>query len=104
MLTSKKILFNQVKGKIKAIDPKADIILFGSRARNDAKVDSDWDFLILSTLPITNEFRQLILRNILDVELESEQTISVLIRAKNDWDSYNVTPLYKNIAREGISI
>ena len=104
MLISKKILFSQVKEKVKAIDPKADIILFGSRARNEAKEDSDWDFLILSTLPITNELRQLILRNILDLELESEQTISVLIRAKNDWDSYKVTPLYKNIAREGIAI
>jgi uncharacterized protein len=104
MLFSKKILFSQIKEKVKAIDPKADIILFGSRARKDAKEDSDWDFLILSTLPVTNELRKLVLRNILDVELESEQTISVLIRAKNDWDSYNVTPLYKNIAKEGIAI
>ena len=104
MLLSKEILFSRVKKKVKAIDPKADIILFGSRARNDAKEDSDWDFLILTTLHITNELRQLILRNIMELELESEQTISVLIRLKNEWDSYKVTPLYKNIAREGIQI
>ena len=104
MLLSKEILFSRVKKKVKAIDPKADIILFGSRARNDAKEDSDWDFLILTTLPVTNELRQLILRNIMELELESEQTISVLIRLKNEWDSYKVTPLYKNIAREGIQI
>ena len=104
MLLSKEILFSRVKKKVKAIDPKADIILFGSRARNDAKEDSDWDFLILTTLHITNELRQLILRNIMELELESEQTLSILIRAKNEWDSYNVTPLYKNIAQEGIRI
>ena len=93
-----------MKEKVRAIDPKAEITLFGSRARNEARKDSDWDFLILSTMPVTDEFRQSILRKILELELESEQTISVLIRAKKDWDNFNITPLYKNIAREGITL
>ncbi|HHW11119.1 MAG TPA: nucleotidyltransferase domain-containing protein [Firmicutes bacterium] len=29
------------------MEPDADILLFGSRARGDATADSDWDFLIL---------------------------------------------------------
>lgn len=35
---------NRIRGEIKKIDPKAKVILFGSRARGDAKRESDWDF------------------------------------------------------------
>ena len=37
----------RIRTEIKRIDPKAKVILFGSRARGDAKKDSDWDLLIL---------------------------------------------------------
>ncbi len=36
-----------VKQEVTKIDPKAEIILFGSRARGDFRMDSDWDFLVL---------------------------------------------------------
>ena len=38
-------LLTQVKQLIHQIEPEAEIILFGSRARGDAAPDSDWDFL-----------------------------------------------------------
>ena len=37
----------RIRTEIKRIDPKAKVVLFGSRARGDAKKDSDWDLLIL---------------------------------------------------------
>ena len=37
-----------LKQKIKEVEPSAEIILYGSRARNTAKKHSDWDFLVLS--------------------------------------------------------
>ena len=36
-----------VKQAVHEIAPKADIVLYGSRARSDAHAESDWDFLIL---------------------------------------------------------
>jgi uncharacterized protein len=36
---------------ISNIDPKAEIILYGSRARGDEKEDSHWDILILADYP-----------------------------------------------------
>ncbi|WP_461102555.1 nucleotidyltransferase domain-containing protein [Spirosoma koreense] len=35
----------EVKRSVMAIDPNAEVWLFGSRARGDAREDSDWDFL-----------------------------------------------------------
>lgn len=40
-------LLEQVKQSVHEIEPDADIILYGSRARGDAHAESDWDFLIL---------------------------------------------------------
>ncbi|WP_461150872.1 nucleotidyltransferase domain-containing protein [Spirosoma pulveris] len=33
-----------VKKQVCEIDPQAEVWLFGSRARGDARPDSDWDF------------------------------------------------------------
>ena len=37
-----------IKRNISEIDPKAQIILYGSRARGNEHKDSDWDLLILT--------------------------------------------------------
>ena len=50
-----------IKRNISEIDPNAQIILYGSRARGDEHTDSDWDLLILTDYPVDlnkeSEFR-----------------------------------------------
>jgi uncharacterized protein len=41
-----------ISKNIRLIDPKADIILYGSRARGDERPDSDWDILVLTDYKI----------------------------------------------------
>ncbi len=45
-------IVNLVKQEVIKIDPKAEVFLFGSRARGDFRKDSDWDFLILLNRPL----------------------------------------------------
>jgi predicted nucleotidyltransferase len=40
-------LLERVKHAVHEVEPEADIVLYGSRARGDAHAESDWDFLIL---------------------------------------------------------
>jgi uncharacterized protein len=47
MKNEKSLVLNRIKTIVKQIDPKADVILYGSRARGDERPDSDWDLLIL---------------------------------------------------------
>lgn len=99
----KETLLKQVKQNVQQIDPQAEVILFGSRARGDARPDSDWDFLILTDKKMTSELQQEIWDTLYEkVELPNLQVISALIHEKGTWQqTHQVTPLYQNIKQEG---
>ena len=41
-------LINRIKSGISERDSKAEVYLYGSRARGDKRTDSDWDILVLT--------------------------------------------------------
>lgn len=90
-----------VKQEVIKIDPNAEVILFGSRARGDFRKDSDWDFLVLLDRPLTPSLKSLILDNLYDLELQSNSIISTIIHSKSEWEDLAVTPIYQTIKNEG---
>lgn len=94
----------KVKHTIKSVDPGAHIILFGSRARGDNDRSSDWDFLVLTSCNADESIKKQIRDQLIDTELEAEEVISTLIFSQDKWSDYMITPLYKNIAKEGVEI
>lgn len=94
----------QVKESVRKIDPKAKVILFGSKARGDAKKDSDWDFLILTSQRVNEKLKRTIREKLIDTELEAEEVISTIIYSKKSWLNYKNTSLFENINSEGIEI
>ncbi len=94
-----------VKRSVHEIDPQAEVWLFGSRARGDARPDSDWDFLVLTEKPVDRLFKYQLRDHLYDIELHNSKVIGSIIHSKQDWEStHRVTPLYRNIKRDGISI
>lgn len=105
MENGKSIVLNKIKSIIKQIDPQAEVILYGSRARGDERPDSDWDLLILVNTKADLDYERIFRHKLFDLELELEQSFSVTVHNKNEWElKHWVTPLYQNIAREGIRI
>lgn len=95
-------ILQQVKATVRKIDPEAEVILFGSQARGDARDDSDWDFLILTTLDESPETERSFWNALLEVELDLHVVITALVHAKHKQESRHTSPLYKNIEREGV--
>ncbi|MCX6335644.1 MAG: nucleotidyltransferase domain-containing protein [Bacteroidia bacterium] len=94
-----------IKTSIMAIDPKAQVIIFGSRARGDAKKESDWDILILTDYPVSTEIERSFRNNLFDIEIETGEVFSTFVYQKQVWNTkHKVTPLYRNIKREGVRI
>lgn len=48
-------LLKQIRQAVREVEPDAEIILYGSRSRGDAVLESDWDLLILGNGPLSDE-------------------------------------------------
>jgi uncharacterized protein len=102
----RKELTEKIKRAVLELEPSAEIILYGSRARNDYREYSDWDFLVLVDGPVDNNRADQIRRALFEIELDTDQVISSIIRDRNEWNSmrYSVVPLRINIEQEGIHL
>lgn len=47
-----KKITNLIRQAINQVDDKAEVILFGSRARGEERKDSDWDILVLTNYKV----------------------------------------------------
>ena len=103
-MTKDEQILNKIKDVVYRTDPKAEIILYGSRARGTASVHSDWDVLILLNLKkLTFNFENKFIDDL--YEIETGEVISPLIFTKNEWnENQSITPLSENIQKEGIQI
>ena len=97
-------LINKIKDSLLHIDAGIEIILFGSRARGDFGKESDWDILILTSVKLVKEEKRLVRDVIFDIEIEIEEPISILIYSKEEWEAFEITPLYQNIKSEGVRL
>ena len=104
MNKKEKYIVSLIATQIHKKNQDAEIILFGSHARGDSGLDSDWDILILlNKMNVDRDTEKEYRDELFDIELEIEEPISTFVYSKNDWETkYRPTPLYKNIKREGI--
>jgi predicted nucleotidyltransferase len=79
------------------------MVLFGSRARGDARDDSDYDVLVVVDHR-TPELRAMIL----DIESQLMDRygalVATVLRSEKEWACNQGFPLARNIAREGVSL
>lgn len=98
-------LLRHIKATVIAVEPSAEVILFGSRARGDEREDSDWDLLILVPYAVDLSVEQRFRHQLFNLELEYGVAISTHVKCKSDWEGkLKWTPLHQNIKQEGIRI
>ena len=104
-MESKAKILNLIKDKMKLVAPEARVILFGSRARGDAKATSDWDLLILLDKPkLENSDFDTISYPIMELGWQQGEQFSPKLYTYSDWQKRSFTPFYKNIEKEGIVV
>ena len=69
------------------MEPDADLWLFGSYARGDARPESDWDVLVLLDSPVDRDRKQTLRHRLFELELESGEAISARIYSRAEWQS-----------------
>ncbi|MCC5945882.1 MAG: nucleotidyltransferase domain-containing protein [Bernardetiaceae bacterium] len=96
----------QLKKELQNIEPTAELILYGSRARGTAQKDSDWDLLLLTDKSKLSHAEESQLRlPVFLQELELAEVLSLHIFNKKEWhNKFSITPFYENIQKEGVKI
>jgi predicted nucleotidyltransferase len=97
-------LLTRVKQAVREIEPEAEVILYGSRARGDSNAQSDWDFLILVEGPATDERVDRIRYCLYEIEWESAEVLSSIVRSREEWHSQPLaeTPFHRNVELDGV--
>lgn len=101
---SNNAVIKSIQAKAESIMPKdAKVILFGSRARKDAKVDSDWDILVLLNKEhVVEQDHDDFAYPLWELGWQLNQMIHPIIYSMNEWDKRKGSPFYNNVEQEGI--
>lgn len=99
-------VLNAIQQKASTIMPKdAKVILFGSRARKDAKPDSDWDILVLlNKSKIEEQDHDDYTYPFWELGWQLNQMIHPIVYSINDWEKRKGSPFYENVEAEGIML
>jgi predicted nucleotidyltransferase len=86
--------------------PATTVILYGSRARRDAKPDSDYDLLILLDGKVNWMLEDRIRQSLCPIEMETGAVVTVTCYSKEEWFSptYQAMPFVRNVEQEGIPL
>ncbi|MEW6378640.1 MAG: nucleotidyltransferase domain-containing protein [bacterium] len=102
--TEERALLEHCKTVINRLLPGATVILYGSRARGEAKSESDYDLLILVDGEVSSDLENMIGNALYEVELEWEVVIPAFIFDRKSWDhkQFRASPFHQNVDREGV--
>ncbi len=77
--------------------------LHGSRVRNEARQDSDRDFLIIADHPLDREIITKLKDGLCDIELENDEVVSSISQSRQEWSlpEYDALPFKKAVERGG---
>ena len=94
----------QIKQNVHEVDANAQVWLYDSRARGEAREDSDWDVLVLSPQDkLTFKEEEKFMDHICELMVQTGQTIQLFAYGMNDWHAnHAITPFYKNVQSEAI--
>lgn len=105
MKAQKHSISKHIRDYVNKVDPTAEVILYGSRARGEEKKDSDWDILILTNYTATLSTERMFRDKLYDLELKTGEVFSVFVYSRNDWQTkQKITPFYQNVSREGVPL
>jgi len=99
-----KEIFELIKATVCKYLPDAEVLLFGSRARKDAKPDSDYDILVITNVELDPKQKLPLKTTIRKELLKSGVRSDILIQSRKEVKKKKRLPghIIKNILSEAI--
>lgn len=94
-----------IRNVLNGIEPNVYAILFGSRARGDAKDGSDWDVLVLIDKPrVTLLDYDKYSYPLRELGWDLDEIINPVLFSNKEWNENHFTMFNHNVMNEGIAI
>ena len=94
-------VIERIKETAKRILPEgASLWLYGSRARGDARPDSDYDLLILLDKDTLRERDTDIIYDMAELGWDLSAEINAHAYPRSKWNSWSYSPFYKNVEHD----
>jgi len=105
METKDNRILHLIRKTVHEQEPNADIILYGSRARGEARKDSDWDVVVIIDKPsLTFSEKGKIDYLLWTKGMELGEEINTLEYTRKQWDSLPPSLFKHNVISEGIRL
>lgn len=106
MTNKNRYILNQIRQVAKETAPKGSLVLlFGSRARGQARKNSDWDILIvLPQSQLCQSDYDKVSYPLVELGWKLGEQINPIVYTKQEWEANSITPFYDNVLRDAVSL
>ena len=106
MTNKNRYVLNRIKELARDAAPAgSSVLLFGSRARGEARKGSDWDVLIV--LPkqyLQQSDYDQVSFPLVELGWNLGEQINPILFTQSEWEANSITPFYDNVKRDAISL
>lgn len=98
-------ILQRAKAAILAVEPRAEVLLFGSRARGEAHEDSDFDLMILTPEEVRVLERGPYYDGIVDIDIEYGELLSLHFEPLDRWrERKSYHPFLRQVDRDAVHL
>lgn len=97
-------VLDQIKATATALAPGADVYLFGSRARGEARPDSDYDIMVIVPREMDYQEKRRLAYAVVSTMAKQKIDAEVLVNTRREWERKRTLPMSasREVAKEGV--